>query len=281
MSLEFQVLLPEEYLIKHIETGSRPDGRKLEDRRPFSISAGNIKTADGSAIVKQGNTSVVCGIKAEITKPTAEQPDKGFIVPNVILPAMCHPNIKVGPPSPEAQDLSAFIKDVILSSGCISLTDLCPVVGKYAWVLYIDILCLDHDGNLRDASVAALVAAFHCLKLPKVIYDDEMEQITVSEVKEKLDVSCIPVCCSHALFFLDTGEVIGDDAREMTLVSDPSYAEQELADTLISIVTLNKGVICLTQQTGDRPLSESNLQKAISLASNHSNYIRKAISDII
>ena len=32
---------------------SRADGRKLEERRPFSISAEIIKTADGSAIVKQ------------------------------------------------------------------------------------------------------------------------------------------------------------------------------------------------------------------------------------
>ena len=53
MSREFQVLLPEEYLIKHIENGNRADGRKLEERRPFSISAEIIKTADGSAIVKQ------------------------------------------------------------------------------------------------------------------------------------------------------------------------------------------------------------------------------------
>jgi exosome complex RNA-binding protein Rrp42 (RNase PH superfamily) len=29
-----------------------------------SINAGSIKTAEGSAIVKIGNTTVVCGIKA-------------------------------------------------------------------------------------------------------------------------------------------------------------------------------------------------------------------------
>ena len=33
--------------------GIRPDGRKLTDRRPISISSGNVKSADGSAIVKQ------------------------------------------------------------------------------------------------------------------------------------------------------------------------------------------------------------------------------------
>ena len=42
----------------------RPDGRSLRKFRPVSVNVGSIKTADGSAIVKIGNTVVVCGIKA-------------------------------------------------------------------------------------------------------------------------------------------------------------------------------------------------------------------------
>jgi RNase PH-related exoribonuclease len=42
----------------------RPDGRSLQEFRPVSINVGSIKTAEGSAIVKIGNTVVVCGIKA-------------------------------------------------------------------------------------------------------------------------------------------------------------------------------------------------------------------------
>jgi exosome complex component RRP43 len=42
----------------------RPDGRSLQTFRPVSINVGSIKTAEGSAIVKIGNTMVVCGIKA-------------------------------------------------------------------------------------------------------------------------------------------------------------------------------------------------------------------------
>ena len=42
----------------------RPDGRSLQKFRPASVNVGSIKTADGSAIVKIGNTVVVCGIKA-------------------------------------------------------------------------------------------------------------------------------------------------------------------------------------------------------------------------
>lgn len=44
--------------------GVRPDGRSLQKFRPVSINVGSIKTAEGSAIVKIGNTVVVCGIKA-------------------------------------------------------------------------------------------------------------------------------------------------------------------------------------------------------------------------
>ena len=145
------------------------------------MTSGNIKTADGSAIVKQGNTTVVCGIKLELGKPAAETPDQGYIVPNVTLPPMCHPNLKPGPPSAEAQGLSSFIRDVIHASKCVNLTDLCPVPNKFAWVVYIDLVCLDHDGNLKDALVAALMAALRSLRLPVLEYDEDLETLTVTE----------------------------------------------------------------------------------------------------
>ena len=63
MSLEFRTLQPEEFYRQHLEAGERPDGRGLLERRPVSISRGHIGTADGSAVVKCGQTSVVCGIR--------------------------------------------------------------------------------------------------------------------------------------------------------------------------------------------------------------------------
>ena len=48
---------PEEHFRQHVENGVRPDGREdLCALRPVSISAGTIGTADGSAVVKQGQT---------------------------------------------------------------------------------------------------------------------------------------------------------------------------------------------------------------------------------
>merc|ERR1719432_62234 len=65
----------------------------------MAVSAGNISTADGSAIVRQGGTTVVCGVRAELAPPRPEEPDRGYLVPNISIPAMCSPAFKPGPPS--------------------------------------------------------------------------------------------------------------------------------------------------------------------------------------
>ncbi len=45
--------------------------------RPVSISVGSIGTADGSSVVRQGQTVVTCGVKLELAEPKAETPDQG------------------------------------------------------------------------------------------------------------------------------------------------------------------------------------------------------------
>ena len=130
-------LQPEEYLRQHYEQGFRPDGRSvLTSLRPVSISTGSINTADGSAVVKQGETIVVCGIKLEIAEPKAETPKSGYIVPNLTLSPLCHSQFKQGPPSETAQVASNFLNQVLVNSGYLDLEELCILEGKYVWVLY-------------------------------------------------------------------------------------------------------------------------------------------------
>ena len=77
-----------------------------------------------------GETTIVCGIKAEIAEPNTSTPEDGFvgelfilhgkeskltIVPNVDLPAICSPKFKPGPPGDEAQTLSNWLNDLIVS----------------------------------------------------------------------------------------------------------------------------------------------------------------------
>lgn len=49
------------------------------------IKSGSLGTADGSALVRLGETTIVCGVKAEIAEPELDAPDQGFIGEIIIL----------------------------------------------------------------------------------------------------------------------------------------------------------------------------------------------------
>lgn len=51
----------------------------LRPTQHLRLCAGSITTAEGSALARLGDTTVVCGIKAEITEPDLARPEHGFI----------------------------------------------------------------------------------------------------------------------------------------------------------------------------------------------------------
>lgn len=84
-------------------------------------------------MVRLGDTTVICGVKAEIAEPELDRPDEGFLgeyiccrrrsrsshrypVPNIDLPAICSPKFKPGPPTEEAQVLSDRLNQALAAS---------------------------------------------------------------------------------------------------------------------------------------------------------------------
>lgn len=78
-ALIFQRLHPKAYLERFLAEQVRPDGRQPSDSRHLFLTVGSISTADGSALVRLGHTTIVCGIKAEIAEPDLERPTEGFL----------------------------------------------------------------------------------------------------------------------------------------------------------------------------------------------------------
>ena len=56
----------------------------------------------------------------------------------------------------------------VASGGLIDLNSLCAVEGVAVWSLYCDVCVLQHDGNLLDASLMAMMLALSRVKLPSV-----------------------------------------------------------------------------------------------------------------
>jgi exosome complex component RRP43 len=102
----FQRLHPRVYLERFIAEKIRPDGRTFDEWRNVSVNvgmrfvklfsahthdvlaAGSISTADGSALVRMGDTTIVCGVKAEIAEPELDCPEQGFLGDSSI-PSFC------------------------------------------------------------------------------------------------------------------------------------------------------------------------------------------------
>lgn len=234
------------------------------------MNIGSISTADGSALVKIGNTTIICGIKAELANPTVDAPGKGYIVPNVDLPPLCSSRFRPGPPGEQAQAASQFIADVIESSEVIQTEDLCIERGKLCWVLYCDLMCLDYDGNLLDACIIALLAALRNTQLPEVSINTETCAPEVNfEKRHGLRIHKHPVGASFCIF---DGSI---------LVVDPTAEEECLSTSQLTVVTDEEGRLCSLHKPGGTSLSEEKLQEYICRASVRQKEIQKLIDKVI
>ncbi|KAG8852346.1 hypothetical protein FRB96_008692 [Tulasnella sp. 330] len=238
----FQRLHPRAYLERFLAEGIRPDGRESEEWRQVSVNVGSISTADGSALVKMGDTTVVCGIKAEIAEPDLDTPNHGWLVPNVDLPAICSPKFKPGPPGEEAQVLSERLNEVLSLAQVVPTTSLCIETGKAAWVLYIDVTCINYDGNPMDATLLAVMAALRNTCLPNAKFDEDTGRTTCSRGgRSPLDIRRVPLCASFGIF------------DKKCVLSDPSAFEEPLLETSMSVVVDEKGEVVSALQLGLGP----------------------------
>lgn len=258
---------PVKFLRNHLEKSIRNDGRNLKEFRSTIINKESISKAEGSALVKIGNTTVVCGIKAELAEPDNLDQNIGFIVPNIDLTKMCSPKYRAIGVSVDAQVMSQALFNIIINSECIDPSDLCIAKGKLVWVLYCDLVCLDDDGSVLDVAVLALTTALKSLKLPKVEYDVDTKIIKVNDKqKSSLKLKCLPVASTFIMF-------------ENYLLADPSADEELLADTTITISTCDSKFNYI-HQPGGNSLDPAKFDRIIKHATNRENYIKQLLNSI-
>ncbi|KAK3336663.1 ribosomal protein S5 domain 2-like protein [Cercophora scortea] len=149
----FAKLSPHPYLLTNLSPQSpstkpsRTNGRAPHEARPVQIHTSSLSHAHGSALVRSGNTTVVCGVRAEILPVTnipqyrprsslqpsstttsddddaadrAELKTYDLLVPNIELATGCAPQFLPGvPPSSLAQTLSTRVYSLLHSCGVV------------------------------------------------------------------------------------------------------------------------------------------------------------------
>jgi exosome complex RNA-binding protein Rrp42 (RNase PH superfamily) len=102
----------------------------------------------------------MCGIGCEVGIPTDKEPNGEFIV-NIHLPGIAsqkfHNNRNI---DLIKSSIKTFIDTILKKMLDDSELDIIIDEKKVAvWVLYCDIYCIEHDGNLYDSSLLSVVTA--------------------------------------------------------------------------------------------------------------------------
>ncbi|OIW05232.1 hypothetical protein TanjilG_21217 [Lupinus angustifolius] len=243
----FRRLFPLRFFERHLAESIRPDGRSLSKARDTSVFLGAVASANGSALVKIGSTTMLTAIKMEVMTPSLESPDEGCIAIDFHMPPICSPIVRPGRPAEAAPVVSKQLSDTISRqwicisdhacfSGLVNLKELSLVNGKAAWLAYLDVYCLDADGALFDAALLSAVAALSHLQIPAVAMNDDGKIVLMSEEdgqkqaqeqvnkeKRKLTLKSIPfslTCILHKNYIL----------------ADPTSEEESIMETLVTIV---------------------------------------------
>ncbi|MED6169561.1 hypothetical protein PIB30_022345 [Stylosanthes scabra] len=227
----FRRLFPLQYFERHLSEAIRPDGRPLGKARDTTVVLGAVASANGSALVKIGSTTMLSAIKMEVMTPSLESPDEGCLAIDFHMPPICSPIVRPGRPAEAAPVLSKQLSDTISSSGIIDLKELSLVTGKAAWMAYLDVYCLDADGALFDAALLSAVAALSHLQIPAVSMNDDgkivlmsdddgqkQAQEPVNNEKRNLTLRSIPfslTCILHKNYILDCVALTRQRVKEL------------------------------------------------------------------
>lgn len=283
----FAAVSPHPFLQAHLsadkKTPLRANGRASHEPRKPGINTGSLTHANGSAVVRLGNTSVVCGVRAEILKeedipgtndfpaPTNTEDDEDsddkdevdmlrLVVPNVELSTGSTPNhIPGNAPSTFAQSLITRIRTLILSTNLLRASDLrilykpttnpddpdeeAAVEVKGYWVLYIDVFFISIDGSAFDAAWLSLLAALQDAKLPKAWFDEEFEGILCSDDPVEAKRLRLRGLPVPNTFAVFEGKSEEDGDLEWVLSDPDAFEESVCRESVCVVVEGGKGVV--------------------------------------
>jgi exosome complex component RRP42 len=235
--------------------GKRLDNRGIDEYRKIVVEPGFVSTADGSALVRIGDSAVISGIKLEPGKPFPDTPNAGVLTTNAELVPLSSPIFEPGPPQPGAIEVSRVVDRAIRAAEAIDLTRLCVTPGEKTWVCYTDLHVIDHAGNLIDTACLAALAALTHATVPA-------KRFGIADADYALEVNHFPVECT----FVRLGDAI---------VVDPTFDEERAAQGRLTVATDETGRVVAMQKGLIGAFSPDDVKSMVDRAFTHGDRMRK------
>ena len=220
----------------------RPSGRQLDELRPVTLDLGFSKYAEGSCLVKFGDTHVLCTASLEDRVPGwMRDTGRGWITAEYgMLPRSTHSRTDReaarGRQSGRTQEIQRLIGRALRA-----VTDL-KIMGERQ--IRIDCDVIQADGGTRTASITgSYVALYQCFR-------GMMEKKLIQAMPLHTEVAAISCGLYKGMPVLDL-----------------DYAEDSEAETDANFVLTGNGGICEIQGTAEeRPFSEEEFLRLLRLA---------------
>jgi ribonuclease PH len=221
---------------------SRSYDRAPADLRPVTIEPGFVRTADGSALISQGETRVICTASVTDSVPRwMEGKGRGWVTAEYsMLPASTGER-KAREISRGKQDGRGVEIQRLIGRSLRGVVDF-AALGERS--VYVDCDVLQADGGTRCAAITGGFVALQ-LALAKLVEAEAIERIPLDQSVAALSVGMV-------------------DGRAMC---DLDYAEDSAAEVDANVVMTGDGGLVEVQATAERmPLSRASLDELLSLA---------------
>jgi ribonuclease PH len=221
---------------------SRSYDRAPADLRPVTIEPGFVRTADGSALISQGETRVICTASVTDSVPRwMEGKGRGWVTAEYsMLPASTGER-KAREISRGKQDGRGVEIQRLIGRSLRGVVDF-AALGERS--VYVDCDVLQADGGTRCAAITGGFVALQ-LALAKLVEVEAIERIPLDQSVAALSVGMV-------------------DGRAMC---DLDYAEDSAAEVDANVVMTGDGGLVEVQATAERmPLSRASLDELLSLA---------------
>lgn len=221
---------------------SRSHDRAPADPRPITIEPGYVRTADGSALISQGETRVICTASVTDAVPRwMEGKGRGWVTAEYsMLPASTGER-KARDISRGKQDGRGVEIQRLIGRSLRGVVDF-KALGERS--VYVDCDVLQADGGTR---CAAITGGFVAL------------QLALADLVEGKKLDRLPLDQSVAA--ISVGMVEG------RALCDLDYVEDSSAEVDANVVVTGDGGLVEVQATAERtPLSRAHLDELLSLA---------------
>mmetsp|Transcript_47207 Transcript_47207/g.100747 ORF Transcript_47207/g.100747 Transcript_47207/m.100747 type:complete len:259 (-) Transcript_47207:309-1085(-) len=204
-------------------------------------------------------------LQAEAVVPAESEPSRGYIVVSLEMAATSAVATQSGARGGGAvarldreQAASLELLQRTASGELVDPEALCIEQGRAVWCCRCDVYVLEHDGNVLDAAMLAMVCALQDVRLPRVRLDDADKAGSVRLLLEQ--ERAIPLLISRPLYSISFGVV------STYLLLDPTADEEALSTTVFSLILGADGAFASLHKPGGAPVDESSIASALDAA---------------